>query len=259
METIEIQGGVVRLYRSTKDGEKILDRQVALKDFLQELSTRAAGLFSEELPLFPIGARWLLVRGHSTVVAIEQPPQIRRVSVNDRVGGAKGYLLAFPYIVYLLLFYRGSFEEMRLYYRKAPLKSRDDPLLLPNLWNVSANESPLAKCRACLRGRPLFEDTSLSGQAQEAVEFFWNAGFGLEVEENCFQRAMKRDPLISSPQTWEAATKADPLFPLQVEWEDAKVTLRKAGEYLLDWRGYRKRVEGVSDLADLIYRLPETS
>lgn len=258
METIEIQGGVVRLYRSTREGERVLDRQVALKGFLQELSTRAAGRLHEQLPLLPIGARWLLMRGHSTVVAVEQAPQIRRVSLRDRTGGAKGYLLAFPYIVYLLLFYRGAFEEMRLYYRKAPLQSQDDPLLFPNLWNVSANESPLAKCRACLRGRPLFEDHSLAGQAQEAVEFFWNAGFGLEVEENCFQRAIKQDPLITSPEAWEQATKADPLFPLQVDWEDAKVTLRKAGEHLLDWRGYGKRVEEVSDLADMIYRLPET-
>lgn len=257
METIEIQDGLVRLYRSRQDGKKSLDRQVALGDFLKELSAQTAGLLHEQFPLLPVGARWLLMRGPSTVVAIEEAPQVRRVSLSDRTGGAKSYLLAFPYIVYLLFFYQGTFEEMRLYYRKAPLTSQDDPLLLPNLWNVSASESPLAKCRACLRGRPPFEDLSLAGQAQEAVAFFWNADFGLEVEENCFQRAMKRDPLISSPEAWEVATKADPLFPLQVEWEEAKVTLRKAGEHLLDWRGSGRRIEEVSDLADLIYRLRE--
>ncbi|MFN3477063.1 MAG: hypothetical protein ACK4Z6_05860, partial [Candidatus Methylomirabilales bacterium] len=150
-----------------------------------------------------------------------------------------------------------SFEEMRIYYRKAPLSSEEDALSLPNLWNVSANESPLVRCRACLSGRPLFQDRSLAGQTQEVMEFFWNAGFGLDVEENCFHRAKMRDPRIASSEAWEQATKEDPLFPLRIDWEDAGLSLRKAVEHLLDWRGFTRPIEGASDLADLIYRLPE--
>lgn len=257
METIEIEGGLIRLYRSHPQGGRVLDRQVPLKEFLQELSALPSSGLGEQAPILPIGTRWAVFRGPSAVLAVEQPPQIRLVSFKEKAGKARSYQLAFPYGIHLLLFYRGFFEEMRIYYRKAPLSSEEDALYLSNLWNVSANESPLAKCRACLSGRPLFEDLSLAGQAQEAIEFFWGADFGLDVEENCFHRAQTRDPRIASVEAWEQATKEDPLFPLQIDWEEAGLSLRKAVEHLLDWRGYARPVEEASDLADLIYRLPE--
>ena len=50
---------------------------------------------------------------------------------------------------------------------------------------------------------------------------------------------------------------ADPLFPLAVQWEEVGLSLRKAGEHLLDWRGAARPLEDASDLADLLYRLKE--
>jgi hypothetical protein len=113
----------------------------------------------------------------------------------------------------------------------------------------------MAKCRVCLRGRPVFDDPTVTGQAQAAIEFFWGAGFNLDIESNCFRRAVALDGRIATLEAWERATVDDPLFPLAVRWEEAGLSLRKAGEHLLDWRGAARPLEDASDLADLLYRL----
>lgn len=254
-EHIEIEGGAVRLFR-TSGRETVLDRAVSLKAFLQTLPQLIPAF--QRLPLLPMGTRWVVSRGPLLLLTVEQPPQVRRFVWRPRgEREAREYRLAFPYLLYLLLFSEGAFEEMRIYSRAAPLTSEEDPLYLSNLWNVSATEAPLAKCRACLRGRPGFEDLSLAGQVQAAIEFFWGTDFNLQIEESCFQRAAKRDERIATLEAWEAASRSDPLFPLGVDWEPLGMSLRGAAEALLTWRGAPPPVEDAADLVDLLYRVRE--
>lgn len=260
-ETIEITGRAVRLYRSSPDAGATINRQVSLRDFLREIAASSPQRALPQIPLLPPGARWAIVRGRSLVVAVEQSPQVRRINWSEKTldepGSYRQTCLAVPYIVYLLLFHDGAFEEMRLYYRAAPLASEDDALCMPNLWNIAASETPVSQCRVCLRGRPPFDDLTVAGQAQTAIEFFWSAGFNLDVESHCFRRASKLDGRIATLDAWEGASAADPLFPLAVQWEASGLSLRKAGEYLLEWRGAARPLEDASDLADLLYRLNE--
>ncbi len=260
-ETIEITGRAVRLYRSSPGSGATLNRQVSLRDFLREIAASSPQRFLQQIPLLPPGTRWAIVRGRALVIAVEQPPQVRRVNWSEKTldepGSYRETCLAVPYIVYLLLFYDGSFEEMRLYYRTAPLVSEEDALCMPNLWNIAASESLVSKCRVCLRGRPAFDDLTVAGQAQTAIEFFWSAGFNVDIESNCFRRAVALDGRIATLDAWERASAADPLFPLAVQWEETGLSLRKAGEHLLDWRGAARPLEDASDLADLLYRLNE--
>jgi hypothetical protein len=259
-ETIEIKGGAVRLYRSSPSGAAV-DRQVSLHDFLMEVTARTPRRILDQIPLLPPGARWVVVQAPCLIVAVENPPQVRLVRWSekglDEPGSYRVSRLAFPYTIYLLLFHHGAFEEMRLFYRSAPLASEDGALCLPNLWNISASESPVAKCRVCLRGRPAFDDLTVSSQAQAAIEFFWSAGFNLDIESNCFHRAAARDDRIASVDAWERATAADPLFPLAVHWEEVGLSLRQAAEHLLNWRGPARSLENASDLANLLYRLKD--
>ncbi len=260
-ETIEIKGGSVRLYRSSRDGGAAIDRQVSLRDFLLEVSALAPRRSLEQVPLLPPGTRWVIVRGPSLIIAVEHPPQVRLVGWGEKAldepGSYRRSRLAFPYMIYLVLFHHGSFEEMRLFYRTAPLTSEQDALCMPNLWNISASETPLAKCRVCLRGRPVLHGLTVADQSQVAIEFFWSAGFNLDIESNCFRRAAALDNRIATIEAWERATAADPLFPLAVRWEEAGLSLRKAAEHLLDWRGAARPLEHASDVADLLYRLKD--
>lgn len=256
-EYIEIEGGSVRLFRRVTPEGSVLEREVSLNAFLQTLISARDGF--RDLPLLPLGTRFILGRGMDLLIAVEHPPQVRHFAW--RPGGAKGatqeYTLAFPYVLYLLVFHEGSFEEMRIYYRPAPLTTDVDPLFFPNLWNVSATDTPMAKCRACLQGRPPFDQLTLTAQVQSVVEFFWGTSFNMAIEESCFVRAAKRDDRIRTLETWAAASRRDPLFPLAIDWEPIGTDLRDTANGLMTWRGVPTPIENASDLADLVYRVVE--
>lgn len=255
-DLIEIKGGMVRLLRDGSRAGVVPDREVPLTAFLQALCRTAEGV--RYLPLLPVGSRFVLSRGPDLLATIEQPPQVRHFTW--RPGGVQGpareYRLAFPYVLYLLVFHQGTFEEMRIYYRPAPLTAETDPLYLSNLWNVSAADTPMARCRACLQGRPPFEDLTLATQVQSVIEFFWGTGFNMAIDDNCFQRAARRDDRIATLEAWEAVSRSNPLFPLNVDWEPTGLGLRETAEGLMAWRGIPTPIENGADLADLIYRVP---
>ncbi len=258
-EHIQIEGEVARLLRPGGDGRMTVEREVRLADLTAAL---ADGHPADRTPVLPEGTRLFARWRHTAVLVIEEPPRVRRVRWSAKTLKSEGtyteHHLAFPFIVYLVGFYQADFDAMRIYYRNAPLTGEWDALHLPNLWNVQAAESPLARCRACLRGRPEGLSRPVGEQATGLIEFFWASGFNQDIEDNCFDRARKRDPRIATLEVWEEATGADPLFPLGVPWEPVGLSL---GQALDHWRrhgDHARRIETAADLADIMYRLRET-
>ncbi len=262
MERIEIEGKKVLLYRG--EGHPALDRQVSLQDFLREIAmaTRRPGRGNHVL--LPPGARIIKADGTATVCCIEQPPQVRLVrwsaSQMGKGGEYETYRLAFPYVVFLFLFFQATFEDMRVYYRTAPLQSPNDDLLISNLWNVQADPSKPSACRACLRGRPedLWE-RPLVEQVTMLLDFFWSTGFNTDISGNCFERARPLDPRIASLKTWEGASETDSLFPLHIPWEKLDATVGDVIDHLVETGPqHRRAIADTSDLANLMYRVPES-
>ncbi len=258
-EHIHIEGGVARLLRPAGEGGMAVEREVRLADLTEAL---ADGQQADRTPVLPEGTRLFARWRHTAVLVIEEPPRIRRVRWSAKTLKSEGsyteHHLAFPYIVYLVGFYQTDFDAMRIYFRATPLGSEKDALHLPNLWNVQAAESPLVRCRACLRGRPEGLSRPVGEQAAALIEFFWATGFNQDIEDNCFDRARTRDPRIANLVAWEEATRADPLFPLSVPWEPVGLSL---GQALDHWRrhgDHARRIETAADLADVMYRLRET-
>ncbi len=258
-EHIQIAGEAARLLRPAgADGMRV-EREVRLADLTAAL---ADGHQADRTPVLPEGTRLFARWRHTAVLVIEEPPRVRRVRWSAKTLKSEGtyteHHLAFPFIVYLVGFYQTDFDAMRIYFRTAPLASEEDGLHLPNLWNVQAAESPLARCRACLRGRPEGLSRPIGEQAAALIEFFWATGFNQDIEDNCFDRARRRDPRIATLQSWEEATCADPLFPLGVPWEPVG---HSPGQALDNWRrhgDHARRIETAADLADVMYRLRET-
>lgn len=258
-ERIQIEGEVARLLRPGGGDGMTVEREVRLADLTAKL---ADGHQMDRTPLLPEGTRLFARWRHTAVLVIEEPPRVRRLRWSPKTLKSEGsyteHQLAFPFIVYLVGFYQTDFDAMRIYFRNAPLTGEGDALQLPNLWNVQAAESPLARCRACLRGRPEGLNRPVGEQAAGLIEFFWATGFNQDIQDNCFDRATGRDPRIATLEAWEAATKADPLFPLGVSWEPAGLSL---GQALDHWRrhgDHGRTIESAADLADVMYRLRET-
>jgi hypothetical protein len=244
---------------------------VTLRDLLEGIASSMDTSQRDRTMFLPSGTRYVKVRGASTGLVIELPPEVRRVTWSpakmERGGGYTSYWLAFPYVIHVCIFYtiegdeayRGGLEEMRVYYRNAPLRSPDDPLYIPNLFNVQVDPALTSNCRACLRGHPEdLQNLPLAEQAETLLNFFWETGFNLDIERSGFERARTLDPRISSLEAWEEASKADPLFPLRIRWEPAGCTPRQVMDQLIDVRHAEgKPLRSASDLADLLYRLGE--
>ena len=270
-DMIEIIGEKARLMGEEGSGQRAQERQVALRDLLGGIASSMDTSQRDTTVFLPARTRYVKVRGASTGLALELPPEIRRVTWSPtKMGTGGGYTshwLAFPYVFHICIFYtiegdeayRGGLEEMRVYYRNAPLSSSDDALYLPNLFNVQVDPTLTSNCRACLRGHPEdLQNLPLAEQVEILLNFFWESGFNLDIESNGFDRARTLDPRISSLEAWEEASKTDPLFPLRIPWEPAGCTLRQVMDRLIGLRHTDvKPLRSASDLADLMYRLRE--
>lgn len=262
-DVVEIRGQSVALFREGPDGRR-MDRTVHLGDFLQAVVSSHPGPMKDRYLFLPGGTRLVQVKGASTILVIEQPPQVRQIRwSNERMGmggSYTSYRLAFPYMVYVFTFYRGEFEELRIYYRVAPLRSAHDSVFLSNLMNVQADPGLPSCARACLRGRPSgLSELPLAEQVEGLLTYFWASGFNMDIEGNCFERARALDPRICSTEAWQQASEADPLFPLGVAWELAAPDLQGEVERQCALRqNYLNPISSASGVADLLYRLEET-
>ena len=271
-ETLEIVGDRVLLYRLDPRGARRRDRAVALRDLMGSIASSMDSSQRDTTIFLPAGTRYVTVRAASTGLVVELPPEVRRVTWSpekmERGGEYTSHWLAFPYTIHICIFYTiegdeayaGGLEEMRVYYRNAPLRSPDDALYIPNLFNVQVDPLLTSNCRACLRGHPEdLQNLPLAEQVETLLDFFWETGFNLDIESNGFERARNLDPRISSLEAWEEASKVDPLFPLRIRWETAGCTPRQVVDRLIDVRHTDfKPLRSASDLADLVYRLNET-
>jgi hypothetical protein len=234
---------------------------VARRAPVDSLLRYVARVMPPPLPVLPPGTRWLRERKDLLLLAVEHPPQCRTLKVS---GGKKGddgyraYRLALPYVLYLLTFYRDGFEEMKMFFRVSPLGSLDDPLYHTCLPNVRGEPGHYGSQRVCLRYRPeMLEGVPLAESVPALIDFFWRTGFNQDIAHSAFARAQGLDPRLADLAAWEAATAADPLFPLEVKWEAAARHLPDLWAECLKLHGESDQpVQDADGLADILFRLP---
>ncbi len=218
-------------------------------------------LMPPPLPVLPPGSRWLSRRKDLLLLAVEDAPQCRTLRVSAGKKGDDGYRsyrLALPYVIYLLTFYRDGFEEMKMFFRVAPLTSLDDTLYHTCLPNVRGEPGHYGSQRVCLRYRPeMLEGVPLAEAVPALIDFFWSTGFNQDITNSAFEKARDLDPRLADLAAWEAATAENPLFPLEVSWEAAARSLPDLWAECLKLHGETDQaVQGAAELADIIYRLP---
>ena len=221
----------------------------------------AARVMPPPLPVLPPGTRWLAARKDLLFLVVEHLPQGRSLRASWEKKGGDGYRtyrLAFPYILYLLSFYRGLLEEMKMFYRVAPLTSLEDALYHTNLPNVRGEPGHYGSQRVCLRYRPeMLEGVPLAEAVPALIDFFWSTGFNQDIKGSAFERAQNLDPRIASFEAWEAATREDPLFPLQIDWEQTGQSIPGLWLECLQLHGDTDQpLASAGELADILYRLP---
>ena len=208
--------------------------EVAIGDFV-----RAVGRASGPGPdvVVPRGVRVSRRVGEALAVAVEVPPGARRVrwirdDSDEPFGEDAKYRevrLAFPFVIVLLVLHRGRLTgQQQLYYRTAPLESADDPLLLPNLYNVATGYGQ--RCWLCLQHVNQQPDWTPDQTISTAVDHTFSAAFNRSSdvhEGNSYWEMMRDiDPRVASVEAWEEATRADRCFPLGVAWKPAQTSVR---------------------------------
>ncbi len=258
-DRIIIEGSEVILKEKDGPGPARVARRAPLASLLRHVCRVMPPL----LPLLPPGSRWLRQKKDLLLLAVEDPPQCLtlRVSGGKKGGGDyRSYRLAFPYLVYLLTFYQGNFEEMKIFFRVAPLTAPEDTLCHTCLPNVRGEPGHYGSQRVCLRYRPeMLEGVPLAVAVPALLDFFWSTGFNQDISGSDFERAasLLPDPRLADLAAWEKATAADPLFPLEVGWEAADRRLPDLWAQCLKLHGETGQpVQDVMELADILYRLP---
>jgi len=245
------------LQEEAGDGQVRVARRAPLDAVLRYV----ARVMPPPLPVLPPGTRWLCRRKDLLQLIVEHPPQCRTLRVSRGKKGADDYQpfrLAFPYIIYVLTFYRGDFEEMKMFFRNHALSSLGDALYHTNLPNVRGEPGHYGSQRVCLRYRPeMLEGVPLAQAVPALIEFFWSTGFNQDIAGSAFERAQSLDPRFAGFEAWEAASSENPLFPLEVEWEPAGRDLPALWAECLMLRGETDEpVASAEELADILYRLP---
>jgi hypothetical protein len=227
--TVQVRSGRTRL------------AEVAVSDFV-----RAVGRASPAGPdvVVPRGVRVSRQLGDVLAVAVEIPPGARRVrwirdDSAEPFGDGAEYReaqLAFPFVIVLLVLHRGRLTgQQQLYYRTAPLESADDPLLLPNLYNVAKGYGQ--RCWLCLQHVKQQPEWTPDQTISIAIDHTFSAAFNRSAdvhEGNSYWESMRDvDPRVSSVEAWEEATRADRCFPLGVAWRPAETCIRAEFDAML--------------------------
>ena len=194
----------------------------------------------------PHGVRFLIHRPPATLIVIEEPPQVRTVQWIDDDSLApfgteaeyRRVRLAFPYIVIVAVFMHGLLTtRTQCFYRTAPVARRDDPLFIPNLYNVDNRED--MPCWLCLKKLDGISRTHSWNEKVEALRrHFWGGTFNrsatLSRQKSYWWQMKTLDPRISNLDQWQAASKQHPLFPLDVPWMPLHLTLGKIMDLMLN-------------------------
>ncbi len=259
-DIVEIVGNEVTLKR----GQAVVVK-ATLTDFLDSLAQQQSwATFPDGSPL-PDGVRFIHQRGAATVVVLELFPQVREVrwisSVSPQPFGPKTQYqpvtLAFPYIVIFVLFQAGCLTGFQqLFYRAEAISSQNDALCFPNLLNVS--EGYGQKCWLCLANMTDVSQLPWNKKVHKVLEHFWEAGFNKSSEyheKNSYWQkttAARLDPRLNSVESWQAATKEDPLFMLKVKWKPAGLTVGQVADSMLTSGCGAAAIKSSSDLITLI-------
>lgn len=198
------------------------DSSPIVEDFVKTLAEKLTVMSqawhsgeTNELTVFPEGTRFVFRDGSFQTIVVEQPPQVRMVTMNWADGGdshARRHvkLLAFPYVQFVVGFQRHRVvQKLAVSMTKKPITDLDRPLMMPTLCNIT-------KHYVCMGGDfPWPQDGTMTDATNAVISRFWGSEFTGDASE--YYKNFLADNNIRSLAHWEQKTKEDPLFVVAKE------------------------------------------
>lgn len=221
-------------------GDKIWDRLQQVKENIKDTPY-----------VLPQDCKLAYTKGNRTIVVIEQPPQIRSVTLSPELvsfkdisasqgNNSSGYRfrLSFPYVLFFLIFDKGKYSGHELYFRNKPLLSTRERVYLAPIPNIFSENGS----RMCMgEGFNINKNDSISKQSEFVVSTFWQSTFNDHLGNGDSSEIDKR---IKNWRTWQANTKIDPLFILKIQWSESRTT-KGVIESLLEKRDFMHKYDGI--------------
>lgn len=201
---------------------------------------------TDESPwLIPSGCKIAYTKGKRTVLLIEQSPQVRTINVHDvlvsihdeaKAASTKGteiyrFTLAFPYVYFLIAFDDGKYNRHQTFFRNSPLTSVNEHVYFAPLPNIFRDEDGRygAMCMGRHALKHIADQNTVSRQVDAAIGAFWQTPFSNDLGTGNY------DSYFGSWGQWQQKTKEDPLFVLNIKWNNGK-TVKGVVQTMLDHR-----------------------
>lgn len=178
-----------------------------------------------EIDLFPRGCRFCSSRGTSTILVLEQDPQVRSMRFSSGMGGStagewvegsSNLALSLPYIIFFFHFQNGAFKNLYCGWRTRPLESLNDSLCRPVLPNIHDN------LNVCLgRHMSVNQRQSLAQQTNYVLSNFWNSEFNNDLSDHWWSKD-RVDARLRTGREWAELSQEDPLFILDVNFRQLR-------------------------------------
>ncbi|MHC4953586.1 MAG: hypothetical protein ACYTGZ_06830 [Planctomycetota bacterium] len=268
-ERIVFEGPVVRA--EMLEGESI---ELPLPDLLRRVTPPRPD--TGEL-IVPDGVKSVVPTRGGLVAVVQVPPSVRSLSwIAEDSPAASGMgakyrpvRIALPYVIIIARFTRdgenpGHFcltTGNELYFRNKRLESLDDKLLYPALLNCARMENPRRPLSwVCCQHVPTDSHPGIAFGVGALVSAIFSSAFNRDFEARAsaswFTETVSAhvDPRLTSIESWEAATEADPLFAVDVQWLQSGKTVREVVE-----RGIHRqpRIECARDIARVMFHARE--
>jgi len=172
-----------------------------------------------DIVIFPDNCRLFYQIEDYTFAVIEHSPQTRTIFVNPNLSGDENrtsYNLAFPFIIFIVKFYRNHFSKLYVFYRNKPLRSIDDLIFRSNFSNVYTARQDHSEGEVCLNFQE-HKEQDLVARIYEVISHFWNSEFNSDLRYS-LKKYQQSESRLKDFKIWEKESKKDPMFPLTVEW-----------------------------------------
>lgn len=259
-ETITLTGR--KIHVTGGDGADLNGELDKFIDALHRASVRGF----EDLPL-PQNIAWKIEAGPLSLCFVQLEPALRRLDVIDPASpvpygpGAlyKARTLATPWVVLKVPFLGGMItNRCELFYRNDMLRSLDDPVFWPNLYNVSPNAYG---CKAWICTQYLYSENPKPGVTNgldALCRHLWGGGFNRSSEHHegssGFSKAVaeKVDPRVTDIDRWEQESAKDWRFITTVNWKPVGMSVRQLIEAELSHHRVRRDLGNTSELVNVL-------
>lgn len=264
--TVWLEGSRALTQNNTAPGE----RSMSISRLCDEITART-GL---RTGVIPHGTRAMFRRGPLTILVWEQPPRVHRLrwiapgSPEPYGSGAKyeWVTIALPYVIIYVVMVRMdstlcTTQSNECFFRNETLKSADDKLSFPGLLNCSKHNTQEGHPLSWICTQNMGLAIGMSECVNAVRSCLLDTAFNLSSEHhegNSWYSASKHiDERISTTKQWEKATKADPLFVLQVPWLDTGHTVQSMADRIFDINGCTNKLGKDTDIKRIIYNCHE--